>query len=243
MECVFESLSHTILAFAITCTHDGHAAVLEDCTYVAEVQVDDAVHRDDFSDASCGDGEGIVGFLESRKYVEIGIDFAQTLVVDNEEGIYVLGNFLHAVEGLVYLTIAFKEEGDGDDADGQDAHILCFACNDGCSARTCSATHTSGNKDHLRTVVEHFADVFHTFFGGFAGAFGPIARAKAFFAQLEAYGNGGIHQGFRVGVAKYEVDFVNAFAIHVVHSVTAATAHADDLNDGRLRARHVHVYE
>ena len=243
IESVLECLCHTIFALAITRTHNGHAAVLEDRANIAEVKVDDAVHRDDFGNASCGDGERIVGFLKSRENVEVGIYFAQTLVVDDEEGIYVFGDFLHAIEGLVNFAISLKEEGNSDDADRQDAHVFGFACNNRCGTCACTAAHAGCNEDHLRSVVEHLADFLHAFLGGFASAFGSVACAETFLAQLETYGNGGVHERFRVGVAEYKVDFVNAFAIHVVDSVSAAATHADNLDNGGLRAGHVHVYE
>ena len=140
--------------------------------------------------------------------------------------------FLHAVEGLVDFLVAFEAEGDGDDADGQDAHALGLAGNDGGCTRTRTAAHTSGDEHHLGAVVEHGPDLLHALLGGLAGALGAVAGTETFVAELEACGHGAVGEGLAVGVAHDEVHVVDAFAVHVVHGVAAATAHADDLDDG-----------
>ena len=57
--------------------------------------------------------------------------------------------------------------------------------------------------------------------------------------------NGRVAKRFAIRIAKYEIDVVNAFTIHMIDRIAAATAHADDFNDGgcRLRSAHTDVDE
>lgn len=91
--------------------------------------------------------------------------------------------------------------------------------------------HTSGDEHHLGAIVEHLADVFNAFFGGFAGLCRDVSRAESFFSELETNGNGRVHQCFAIGVAKYEIDIVNTLTVHVVDGISATASNADDLND------------
>ena len=68
-------------------------------------------------------------------------------------------------------------------------------------------------------------------FGSLAGTPRAVACAEAFLAELQAHGHGRAGKCLAVGVAHHEVHVVNALAVHVVHGVAAATAHADDFND------------
>ena len=148
------------------------------------------MHGDDFGDAACGDAQGVVGFLEGREDVELGVDFAEALVVDDEQGIDVLRYLLYAVEGLVNLLVALEDKGYGDDAHGQNAHAFGLACHDGCGTGACATAHAGGDEDHLGAIVEHAAYVLYALFGGLSGAFGSVAGAKALLAQLQAGGDG-----------------------------------------------------
>jgi len=47
-------------------------------------------------------------------------------------------------------------------------------------------------------------------------------------------GDGRVIEGLGVGIAKHKRHVVYAFAIHVVHGIAAATAHADDFDDALL---------
>ena len=106
---------------------------------------------------------------------KVGIDGTQALVVDHEQGVYVVGHALHAVEGLVYFLVAFEAEGYGDDAHGEDAHFLGHLGNDGCCAGAGAAAHASGDEGHAGAVVEHALDVFGALLGSGACLGGTVA--------------------------------------------------------------------
>ena len=124
VQCIFDGLLHSVLAFSVSCRHDGHAAVLQYCAHIVEVEVDDTVNGDDFRDRLGGHGERVVGLAESCHEREVGIDLTQTLVVDDEQCVNVFCHLLDAVECLVNLLGTLEAEGYGDDADGEDAHLL-----------------------------------------------------------------------------------------------------------------------
>ena len=87
MQGIVDGLRHTVFAFAESRRHDGHTAVFQNGADVTEVEVDDAVHGDDFSDASRSHAQSVVGLFEGAEHIEVGIDFAQAFVVDDEQGV------------------------------------------------------------------------------------------------------------------------------------------------------------
>ena len=52
-----------------------------------------------------------------------------------------------------------EEEGNGDNADSQEAHLFGHTSDLGGSACTGATAHTGGDEDHLRAIVEHSADI------------------------------------------------------------------------------------
>ena len=78
-------------------------------------------HLDDFDDGVDGIGESLVGFAEGVEHGEIGIDVEQTLVVDDQQGVYFFGDARHTVESFVNLLGHLELEGNGDNAHCEDA--------------------------------------------------------------------------------------------------------------------------
>ena len=142
-----------------------------------------------------------------------------------------LGNGFDSIEGLVDFLVAFKLEGDGDDADSEDAALFGFVSNDRCSTGAGASSHTSGDEDHFGVGIEEIANLLNAFVGGLACAFGAVACAQTVFAELHFVGNGGVLQGFGVGVAHGEVDFLDACAVHIVDRITTATTYTNDFDD------------
>ena len=82
------------------------------------------------------------------------VDVAETLVVDDEEGIDFLGEQVKAVESLVDLLLAFEKEGDGHDTDREDAFLLGFVGDDRRCTGSCAAAHTCGDEHHAGVGIK-----------------------------------------------------------------------------------------
>ena len=145
-----------------------------------------------------------------------------------------LGHLLNAVEGLVYLLGALEAERNGDDAHGENVHVLAGLGNDGRGTRTGAAAHAGGDEGHLGAVVEHAADVVDALEGGLAGARRTVSGPETLLAELQVHGHGRVVEGLGVGVAEHERHVVDALAVHVVHGIAAPTTYADDLDDAVL---------
>ena len=128
VEGVVDSLGYAVFAFAVAGGDYCRAAVAQGAVHIVEVEVDIAVGGDDFGDAHGGHGEDIVGFAEGIEEIHVAVDFRQTLVVDNHEGVDIAAHFLGSVECLYDFLLAFEEEWNGDDADCKN---LLFAGNAG----------------------------------------------------------------------------------------------------------------
>ena len=57
-----------------------------------------------------------------------------------------------ALKRLDDFFVALEEEGDSDDAHGQQPPFARHACDDGTGARACAAAHTGSDEDHLGLV-------------------------------------------------------------------------------------------
>ena len=89
-----------------------------------------------------GVGEGVVGLLEGIFHREVAIDVEKTLVVDDEQGVHLLTDALNTVECFVDLQLLLEKEGDGDNADGENALGHGLSCNDRGGTGSGTSTHT-----------------------------------------------------------------------------------------------------
>ena len=101
-----------------------------------------------------------------------------------------LRHFLYAVQCLVNLLVALEAERYGNDAHGQDAHVLRHFCDDGCCTGARASAHSGGDEGHARAVVQHVVDVLQAFLGSGLGLGGPVACTESFASQLQLDGYG-----------------------------------------------------
>ena len=200
------------------------------------------MHRNDFGNAFGCHAQRVVCLGKGIDDGQFGINLAEAFVVDDQKGIYVLGYLLDAVQRLIDLLVSLELEGNGDDADGQDACILRALCNDGSSASACAAAHACCDEDHAGTVVEHLADVVDAFLSTLTSHCGVVAGTKAVLAQLQVVGNRRVVESLLVRIANHVGHLVYAFAIHVIDGVAATAAYAYYLDDTRILClRHYEV--
>ena len=65
------------------------------------------------------------------------------------------------------------------DTDRQYSHILGKTSDYRSGSRSRTTTHTGSDKDHLGTVAQHLADIFHTFLGSHHGPFGFVSGSQS----------------------------------------------------------------
>ena len=84
VECILNGFRYAVFSFAEPSRHNGDAPIFEYGADISEVEIDDAVHGDDFGYRASCYREGVVGAFKGTQNVEVGIDLAETFVVDNE---------------------------------------------------------------------------------------------------------------------------------------------------------------
>jgi len=129
--------------------------------------------------------------------------------------------------GLLHATPALELEGLGDDADGQDAHLLGDARDHRRGACAGAAAHAGGQEHHVG-ALDRGADALLGFLGGLAADDGLGAGAEAVVAELQQLVGLGAVQC--LGVDEFHA--LHAFRDHVLDGVAAAAADADDLDLG-----------
>ena len=159
------------------------------------------MNRDDFGNALGRHTQCVVSLAETIEQAQFRVNLTQPFVVDDEQGINVPGHLFHTVQCLVNLLGSLETEGDGDDAHGKNPQFLAHTCNDRCSTRTGSTAHPSGNKRHLRPVVQHVLDVFNGVFSSLARTFRPVSCTKSFLAQLEMNRHGRVVECLCIRIA------------------------------------------
>ncbi len=148
-----------------------------------------------------------------------------------------LAQLLGAVEGLHDFALPFEEEGDGDDADCEQAALAGDFGHHGSRAGAGAATHAGGDEHHLGAVVKEGRDIVGALLGGEAGNLGVASGSEAaggVGAEQHAVGHRRVIERLAVGVAHRERNFVDVLLEHVVDGVVAAAPHADCLDDDIL---------
>ena len=233
VECRTDGMVEAVDALGIGCGDDSHAAILQHRADIVEIGVDLAAQLDDIDYAACCHAEGVVGHLESLNGRLGGIDLKHALIVDDHEGIDMLGHLLEAQQGLVDAVHALIEEGYGNDAHGEDAHLPGYAGNDGCSSSAGASAEASGDKDHAGAVAKEGADIIGAILGGELPLAGITTHAKAVGAELYALLHGRLAERGCVGVAHGKGDIVKSLLMHIAHSIATAATYAQHLDDAR----------
>ena len=103
--------------------------------------------------------QGVVSLTETIEQTQLWINLAETFVVDDEQCIDMLCHLFNAIQRLIYLLSSLETERNGNDTHGENTQFLADTCDDRCCTSTRTTTHTSGDKCHLRTIVEHLLDI------------------------------------------------------------------------------------
>ena len=207
--------------------------VLHDAAHVREVQVDESRHIDQRGDALHALAQHIVGRFKSVQQRDLFLaDELQALVGDDDEGIHTLQQAGDADLGHVHFALAFKGKGLRDDAHGKNAKLLGHFGHHRRGARARAAAHTGGDEGHLR-ALEGGGDLVAALLGAALADLGVGARAaslRQLRAKLHLLCGFGGKQRLLIGIHADKFNTAQAALHHAVDSVSAAAAHADDLD-------------
>lgn len=109
---------------------------------------------------------------------------AELVVGDDDKAVHVVAQLLEAAEAIGDAHTPLEGKGQGDDPDGEDAHLFGRFGDDGSCAGAGAAAHTGGDEDHFGAVFEEAADVFDAFLAGLFADGGLAACAASFSEAL-----------------------------------------------------------
>ena len=236
VEGIFDGFGDAVFAFAVSAADDSHAAVAQGGVHILEVEVDFTVHVDEVGNRACGCRQRVVGFAEGCKEVHVGINLGEAFVVDDENGINIFAHLLGAVERLENLFVAFEEEWDCYDADGEHAVVAGNASHHRGGTGACSATHTGGDEHHLGFVVKQGGNLVGAFFGCCLSHLGVVAGTQALTgvrADEQTRWHWRAVEVLTVGVAHHKRHALNVLHIHVVDGIAATATHTHHFDDSR----------
>ena len=231
MECHLYGLGDTPFSLGFTSTHDSHATIAEHHLHIIEVEVHDAAHGDYLCYALGCDAECIIGLGKSIDDGEVGIDFAQTFVVDDQQGIHILDHTFHTIQRLIDLGHTLKDKGNGDDAHREDIGFAGATGHHRTSACARTSSHTGSNEDHASAIVEHVLDFLDALLGLLAAYLGIITCTQSVSEQEFVGDRRGI-ECLLVSIAHDIRDVMNTLPVHIVDSIVTAAAHTYHLDDG-----------
>ena len=126
--------------------------VSHDVGNVRKVEVDHTGNIDQFGDGLNTAAKNIVGDGERIHQRKLGFGcFLESVVGDDEQGVYIFTQTDDAGFCLIHSALAFKGEGLGDDSDRQNTELTCDLCDNGSCTCTGTAAHTCGDEDHVGT--------------------------------------------------------------------------------------------
>ena len=138
------------LALGAAGAHERAAHVAHDRLHVGEVDVDDAVLRDEIADALDGLEEDLVRLAEGVDEREVLVaEHEELLVRDRDQRVDVLAEHREAELGAARALPAFEEERLGHDADRERALFARELRDDGRRAGAGAAAHAGGDEHHV----------------------------------------------------------------------------------------------
>ena len=231
--CLACSLCSLVLACSGAGADVSEACVLHDGGNVREVQVDEARNGDQLGNVLNCLTQNAVSDLECVLEGDLLLGYIlQTLVRDDNEGVYVLVQLFDAAQRLLETLLALECERTGNNADRQDAHIFCDTCNNRSCTCTGTAAHAGGDKYHIG-VSESRCDLILALLSSLAADFRICACALTLgqlLADLDLRGGLRIIQSLHIRVDGNELNTLYTVLDHAVYSVAAAAADTDDLN-------------
>jgi hypothetical protein len=210
--------------------HFGH-----DRADVGEVEVDEARQDHEVGDRSNAGVEHLVGHAEGlgegRPLVG---DPEEILVGNDDQGVDVALQFGDAGVGQAHAVTALEMERFGDHADGQYPALAGALGDDRAGAGPRASAHAGGDEDHVR-AIQMLADLRRRFLGRrhahlrMGSGSEPLGDADPELNAAIGLGEGEL---LGIGVGDDEFDALKARFDHVVDSVAARSADAEDHDPG-----------
>jgi len=161
-------------------------------------------------------------------------DSQKSFIRYHDHGVHALHQFGHTSLRLVQAPFAFEGKWLGDHRYRQRSHLAGQRSNDRRCASSCTTTQSGGDKNHV-CAFQDFNDLVRVLQCAAAADFRVRARAQAvgqLGAKLDLYRRARHLQGLKVGVGNNKLDAFHPCTDHAVHSIAAASAHADYLDLG-----------
>ena len=152
----------------------------------------------------------------------------QVLVWNDDQCVDHLLQLCNACLGLTHALCTFELERFCYNANRQNTQFTRRLRNDWRSTGAGSATHTRGDKAHMR-ARKVINDLFNAFFGGGCAHFGARPCAQSFgdlHAKLNARTRQALLQRLCVSIRNHEFNALELFFNHVIHGVAARATNA-----------------
>ena len=222
------------LARAVADPHECGSGVRHDRLHVGEVEVDEARHRDEVTNALDALSQDVVDDAERVDHARLLLDdLEQTIVRDGDERVDLVDELGDALLGEEPPLGALEAERLRDDGDGEGADVLGDLGDDRGGSGAGPAAHAGGHEHHVR-FLQGLVELLAVVLGGLAPDRRIGARAKAFgdlVADTELVRCVRQEEGLSVRVHSDELDAEELGADHPIHGVRTAAADTDDLNE------------
>ena len=223
-----------VVAFGRSHGHMRAAAIAHHLRHIGEVDVHQvAFDRDDLGDALRRRTQDVVGLAERLLERQAPVYFENILIVDNQQRIDILAQFLDPAESLFVADLTLDGQRRGNDRHSQQPHLLGQLGDDGRSARTRTAAHAGRDEQHPSPgLFEVLADFRQRLDCGTAAVLRVVPRTEPYLLL-----HGTLVQRLLVGIANHERHAPYTQVPHMVHGIPAGTADTYHHNDRPVRLR------
>ncbi len=226
----FHGLKSFVISLAVTDADMCDTLVLHDSLNVRKVKVDNGRHIDQVGNSLNGLLKYLIRFLKRLRHGSTPVhNFKKLIVRNHDQRVHVFLNALNSVEGIHHARLGLKAERLGHHAHGQNPHLLGQLCNYGRSAGSRAASHSAGDKYHIRPL-DGGSDLLRALLGGLLSHLGLCSGSQTLcqlFPDLEKLGRLTELQRLFIGIDTNKVHSVNLFVYHSINSIITCTAHAD----------------
>src|SRR5258705_2731638 len=225
------------LTCAVSDAHQRGARVGHDRLHVGEVEVDEAGHRDEVTDALDALAQNIVDDAESVDHAGALLDdLKETVVRDRDQRVDLVDEIRDPLLREESALRALEGEWLRDHSHGERADVLGDLGDDRSAAGPRSAAHTGGNEDHVG-FLERLVELLAVVLGCLAPNTGIGAGAEAlgdFIADADLVRCVREKQRLSVGIHRDELDAHELRSDHAIDGVRAAAADTNDLYESEI---------
>ena len=234
---LLHSLQSLLVSFGMSDSDMGDPFVCHDGLHIGKIQVDQSWYIDQVRDPLNSLLQNLIRLTQGIRHSGPSVYDLQKLVVRNhDQGIHALLETLNSAQGIRHTCLGLKTERLGHHTYGQDPHILRQTGNHRSRSGTGTASHTTGDENHISSL-HRLGKLVRVLLGCLLSYLRLSSRAQPLgqlFTDLHSSGRFAELQRLLVRIDPNELHPGNILLNHAVHRIIPCTTDSDYHNPCRI---------